>query len=80
MEVPELRGVPKEFVHCPWEAPMRVQTLPGFSAYPRRQVLDLDEARKNHTRHVLMVRQWTRQHCPRLLDEKSGMEVRCAIL
>jgi deoxyribodipyrimidine photolyase len=73
--VPELRGVPKEFVHCPWEAPMRVKTLPGLQAYPARSVKDFDEARERHTRHVLEVRESTRATAPHLLDEKSGMEV-----
>lgn len=45
--IPELRGLPLEFIHRPWDAPL---------AYPRRVLLDLDAARREHARRVIDVR------------------------
>lgn len=57
--IPELAGVPIEFIHCPWEAPLELMSA-GVrlgSSYPRRILLDLIKARKQHLRHVIAVRE-----------------------
>eukprot|EP00747_Dinoflagellata_sp_TGD_P209357 gnl/TRDRNA2_/TRDRNA2_82757_c0_seq1.p1 gnl/TRDRNA2_/TRDRNA2_82757_c0~~gnl/TRDRNA2_/TRDRNA2_82757_c0_seq1.p1 ORF type:complete len:833 (-),score=120.51 gnl/TRDRNA2_/TRDRNA2_82757_c0_seq1:183-2660(-) len=58
--LPELRGLPTEYIHCPWEAPARL--LLGSNVlfrrtYHERILEDLDKARREHTREVLRVRQ-----------------------
>jgi len=56
--VPELAGMPTEFIHQPWEAPLELFSL-GIrlgSSFPRRLVLDIAAARKKHLRQVLQVR------------------------
>ncbi|CAK0806949.1 unnamed protein product, partial [Prorocentrum cordatum] len=49
--LPELAGVPDEFVHRPWEA-----RVPLPISYPSRLVADLDSARRAHARGVIDVR------------------------
>eukprot|EP00930_Biecheleria_cincta_P045656 TRINITY_DN31466_c0_g1_i1.p1 TRINITY_DN31466_c0_g1~~TRINITY_DN31466_c0_g1_i1.p1 ORF type:complete len:933 (+),score=157.65 TRINITY_DN31466_c0_g1_i1:176-2974(+) len=56
--VPELAGMPTEFIHRPWEAPLELLSL-GVrlgASYPRRMLLDIAKARQQHLRHVLQVR------------------------
>lgn len=56
--VPELAGLPTEYIHCPWEAPLELLAL-GIrlgATYSRRMLLDLDAARKQHLRHIMDVR------------------------
>jgi len=62
--IPELKHLPKEYIHCPWEAPQRL--LLGANVllartYYERIVEDLDKARKQHTLEVLRVRNNNRE-------------------
>merc|ERR1712216_251978 len=41
---PELRPLPARFIHCPWEAPDRLQKYVSPGVYPDAMVLDLDAA------------------------------------
>merc|ERR1719223_2113592 len=41
---PELRSLPARFIHCPWEAPDRLQRYIPKAAYPQRVIQDLDAA------------------------------------
>jgi len=57
--LPELRQLPVEYIHCPWEAP--VGMLVGANVlvnltYHERVLQDLDQARREHTREVLRIR------------------------
>lgn len=57
--LPELRALPAEYIHCPWEAPDRL--LLGANVlmnrtYRDRIIKDLDQARREHTREVLRLR------------------------
>jgi len=57
--LPELRHLPPEYIHCPWEAPQRL--LIGANiilgrTYHEQIIEDLDQARVKHTRNVLAVR------------------------
>eukprot|EP00930_Biecheleria_cincta_P037073 TRINITY_DN25425_c0_g1_i1.p1 TRINITY_DN25425_c0_g1~~TRINITY_DN25425_c0_g1_i1.p1 ORF type:complete len:904 (-),score=134.55 TRINITY_DN25425_c0_g1_i1:78-2789(-) len=56
--LPFLAGCPTEFIHCPWEAPVRLFRFPApDQGYPCKALIsDLDEARRNHFRRVLQVR------------------------
>jgi deoxyribodipyrimidine photolyase len=56
--VPELAGMPTNFIHRPWEAPLDLMAISVRlgSTYPRRMLLDLTAARKKHLRNVLAVR------------------------
>eukprot|EP00928_Gymnodinium_smaydae_P001824 TRINITY_DN10654_c1_g1_i5.p1 TRINITY_DN10654_c1_g1~~TRINITY_DN10654_c1_g1_i5.p1 ORF type:complete len:1090 (+),score=105.06 TRINITY_DN10654_c1_g1_i5:81-3350(+) len=70
--LPELRGLPVEYIHCPWEAP--AGTLLGANVlftrtYSERLIEDLDIARRDHAREVLRVR---REH-PQMIA-KGGNE------
>jgi len=56
--VPELAGLPTEFIHCPWEAPCELMSR-GIKiglTFPRRMVLDIEASRKKHLRGILEVR------------------------
>lgn len=57
--VPELKGLPVEYIHCPWEAPTTVlagaRVVLGRS-YPRPIIADLEKARINSLDAVLEVR------------------------
>lgn len=56
--VPELAGMPTEFIHRPWEAPLELLSL-GVrlgASYPKRVLLDIAKARQQHLRNVLLVR------------------------
>mmetsp|Transcript_51581 Transcript_51581/g.122716 ORF Transcript_51581/g.122716 Transcript_51581/m.122716 type:complete len:856 (-) Transcript_51581:136-2703(-) len=55
--LPCLAEMPTEYIHRPWDAPVGLR--PHFSIYPQRLIKDLDEARREHVRHVIQVR---RQH------------------
>lgn len=57
--LPELKELPLEYIHCPWEAPARL--LLGANVlfartYFERIIEDLDVARRDHAREVLRVR------------------------
>lgn len=57
--LPELAGLPREYVHCPWEAPATALARANVSlgrTYPRRVVVDLDAAQKRSLDAVLDVR------------------------
>ena len=57
--LPELAGLPREYVHCPWEAPATALARANVSlgrTYPRRIVVDLDAAQKRSLDAVLDVR------------------------
>jgi deoxyribodipyrimidine photolyase len=41
---PELGSLPARFIHCPWEAPMRLQKHVPNGSYPDRCVKDLEQA------------------------------------
>jgi hypothetical protein len=56
---PELASLPREFIHCPWEAPATMLARAGVAFgrdYPRRIITNLDEARRTSLRAVLDVR------------------------
>ena len=56
---PELKSLPREYIHCPWEAPATMLARAGVAFgrdYPRRIVVNLDEARRTSLRAVLEVR------------------------
>eukprot|EP00741_Cyanophora_paradoxa_P023236 tig00021579_g22443.t1 len=56
---PELAGLPVEYIHCPWEAPLTLAAAAGVvlgRTYPRRIVEDLDAARQRAHEAVLAVR------------------------
>ena len=56
---PELAGLPREFVHCPWEAPATTLAAAGVALgrdYPKRIVSDLEDARRKSLKAVVDVR------------------------
>ena len=56
---PELAGLPREFVHCPWEAPATTLAAANVALgrhYPKRIVLDLEDARRKSLKAVVDVR------------------------
>eukprot|EP00929_Paragymnodinium_shiwhaense_P104538 TRINITY_DN69052_c0_g1_i1.p1 TRINITY_DN69052_c0_g1~~TRINITY_DN69052_c0_g1_i1.p1 ORF type:complete len:900 (+),score=154.66 TRINITY_DN69052_c0_g1_i1:83-2782(+) len=55
--LPCLADLPREFIHRPWDAPLRLLKTPSLQGYPQRVVPDLDAARRAHTKNVLEVRQ-----------------------
>jgi len=57
--IPELQGLPVEYIHCPWEAPCACLLSANVllpKTYPIRLVDDLLKARKAHARNVIEVR------------------------
>ena len=57
--IPELKDLPVEFIHCPWEAPGSILSLKHVSlgsTYPNRVLKDLDQARLRSHRAVINVR------------------------
>lgn len=72
--LPELRGLPKEYIHCPWQAPVGILISAG--ANPLSRILDdPDRARIRHTKNVIAVRNHTRANQPWLMDAKTGNEI-----
>merc|ERR1711865_200069 len=71
--LPELKGLPVEYVHCPWEAPcaclLSANVLLGTTC-STRLIEDLIKARKAHARNVIDVR---RRH-PEIVQD-DGHEV-----
>eukprot|EP00927_Polykrikos_kofoidii_P076852 TRINITY_DN73878_c0_g1_i1.p1 TRINITY_DN73878_c0_g1~~TRINITY_DN73878_c0_g1_i1.p1 ORF type:complete len:757 (-),score=96.61 TRINITY_DN73878_c0_g1_i1:468-2738(-) len=49
---PELRSLPARFIHCPWEAPERLQRHLSPGSYPPRLVQDLDVAAADSCRAI----------------------------
>ena len=60
--LPQLSGLPVEFIHCPWEAPFglrakcKVVIGSGRGQYPPRVVVDLEAARRQSHEAVMSVR------------------------
>jgi hypothetical protein len=57
--LPQLSGLPVEYIHCPWEAPPSLLASAGVrlgTHYPRRVIIDLEKARINTHRAVMEVR------------------------
>jgi len=57
--LPELRGLPVEYIHCPWEAPCSLMLSANvhlLATYSERIIDDLVRARKAHGRNVIAVR------------------------
>lgn len=71
--LPELRNLPTEYIHCPWEAPtgtrISAQVLIN-GVYWQRVIEDLIAARLAHQRNVIAVRKRFPQYV-----EKDGNEV-----
>lgn len=58
--LPELKGLPIEYIHCPWEAPCACLLSANVilsTSYRERVIEDLVKARKAHARNVIAVRQ-----------------------
>merc|ERR1712113_783378 len=71
--VPELSSLPKEYIHCPWEAPCACIVSAGVRfghSYPRRVLEDLLQARRAHARNVIQVR----RRFPQLV-QRDGHEI-----
>lgn len=57
--LPELRHLPTEYIHCPWEAPAGTRLAANVlinGMYWQRVIEDLVAARLVHQRHVIAVR------------------------
>jgi deoxyribodipyrimidine photolyase len=57
--LPQLSRLPVEYIHCPWEAPPSLLASAGVrlgTHYPRRVIMDLEQARINTHRAVMEVR------------------------
>ena len=62
---PELRKLPCEFIHCPWEAPMTMLAASGVAlgrTYPQRCIKDLEAARSKSLAAVVAVRRRFPEH------------------
>jgi len=71
--LPELRNLPTEYIHCPWEAPMGTRISAQVlinGVYWQRVIEDLIAARLQHQRNVIAVRKRFPQYV-----EKDGNEV-----
>lgn len=57
--VPELAGLPDDFIHCPWDAPLGLRTSSHFSSqgYCDRVIKDLAAALRRHVCKVIALRQ-----------------------
>ena len=57
--LPQLAKLPVEYIHCPWEAPPSLLASAGVrlgKQYPRRVIIDLEQARVDSHRAVMEVR------------------------
>lgn len=57
--LPELAGLPVEYIHCPWEAPAGTRIAANvlvLGKYWQRVIEDLLEARRTHQRNVVELR------------------------
>lgn len=60
--LPQLRGLPLEYIHCPWEAPALIRAKAhvtlgrGEACYPARVLVDLEAARRRSHAAVMAVR------------------------
>lgn len=58
--LPELAGLPVEYIHCPWEAPVGTRIAAQVlinGRYWQRVLEDLEAARRKHQANVIAVRQ-----------------------
>lgn len=66
MWVPELSALPREYLHCPWEAPSARLAQAGIllgSTYPHRIVEDVDAARSSFFRRAQECRSQASASC-----------------
>eukprot|EP00931_Biecheleriopsis_adriatica_P058013 TRINITY_DN34465_c0_g1_i1.p1 TRINITY_DN34465_c0_g1~~TRINITY_DN34465_c0_g1_i1.p1 ORF type:complete len:555 (+),score=78.46 TRINITY_DN34465_c0_g1_i1:233-1666(+) len=66
--LPELKELPVEYIHCPWEAPCACLLSANVlipALYPERMLEDLAAARRAHAQNVIAVR----RACPELIQE-----------
>ncbi|CAE8637256.1 unnamed protein product, partial [Polarella glacialis] len=71
--LPELKNLPLEYIHCPWEAPMGTCISAAVlinGVYWQRVIEDLIKARKIHQFNVIEVR----KRFPQLVD-KDGLDL-----
>lgn len=59
---PELRSLPARFIHCPWEAPARLQKHITPDVYPDRIVEDLEKAAQD-SRNAIVEQRSRRRDC-----------------
>jgi len=72
--VPELAKLPREFLHCPWEAPHAALAKAGVSlgsSYPCKIVEDVDAARSSYLRRAVRCR----NEAPRSCFSRDGCDV-----
>ncbi|CAD7970520.1 unnamed protein product [Amoebophrya sp. A25] len=68
--LPELKSLPVEYIHCPWQAPAKFDiAVLQPAAYPFRVINDLDKARKLHAERVLAVR---KEHRKELVSTRGN--------
>ena len=56
----QLKKLPREYIHCPWEAPATMLAAAGVllgRQYPKRVLVDLESARRNSLAAVVDMRQ-----------------------
>jgi hypothetical protein len=51
--IPELSSLPARFIHCPWEAPERLQKHIAPGIYPCRLVLDIEAAAETSRKAIV---------------------------
>lgn len=69
--LPELAGLPVEYIHCPWDAPVGTRVSANVlinGVYWQRVIEDLMEARKLHQKHVIEVR----RRFPQFVDKEGN--------